>query len=93
MAARSLCAHLKCSWPPRALSRVTLSRVTLSPPRRATLARAFFPVFLGSAYKNRGVQLLLDGVEDYLPDPTEARSWGESFGVDLSVHGAMSRPR
>jgi len=39
--------------------------------RRGTLARELTPVFIGSAYKNRGVQLLMDGVTDYLPDPTE----------------------
>jgi elongation factor G len=41
--------------------------------RRATLALKFYPVFLGSAYKNKGVQLLLDGVVDYLPSPLETR--------------------
>ena len=34
--------------------------------RRATIARAFAPVFMGSAFKTHGVQLLLDGVVDYL---------------------------
>ena len=39
--------------------------------RKATLARKMTPVFLGSAYKNKGVQLLLDGVTEYLPSPLE----------------------
>jgi elongation factor G len=39
--------------------------------RRAMLAHKFVPVFMGSAFKNKGVQTLLDGVHDYLPAPTE----------------------
>ncbi|MBW1878748.1 MAG: GTP-binding protein, partial [Deltaproteobacteria bacterium] len=39
--------------------------------REATLARRITPVFLGSAYKNKGIQLLLDAVNDYLPAPCE----------------------
>ena len=39
--------------------------------RKGTLALAITPVFVGSAYKNKGVQLLLDGVTYYLPNPTE----------------------
>ncbi|EKB58555.1 elongation factor G [Falseniella ignava] len=39
--------------------------------RKATLSVEFFPVFVGSAFKNKGVQLLLDGVIDYLPSPLE----------------------
>src|SRR5699024_3091753 len=31
----------------------------------------FYPVFVGSAFKNKGVQLILDGVLDYLPAPTD----------------------
>ena len=39
--------------------------------RQATLDVELYPVFCGSAFKNRGVQLLLDGVIDYLPAPTD----------------------
>lgn len=39
--------------------------------RKATIGGEFYPVFCGSAYKNKGVQLLLDGVIDYLPSPLD----------------------
>jgi elongation factor G len=39
--------------------------------RKATLEIAVTPVFLGSAFKNKGVQPLLDGVIDYLPSPLD----------------------
>lgn len=39
--------------------------------RKATIAMEMTPVFMGSAFKNKGVQLLLDAVVRYLPDPTE----------------------
>ncbi len=39
--------------------------------RKATLELKCTPVYVGSAYKNKGVQVLLDGVLDFLPSPTE----------------------
>ncbi len=39
--------------------------------RKAVLTGEFHPVFCGSAYKNKNIQLLLDGVIDYLPSPLD----------------------
>jgi len=39
--------------------------------RAATIKGVIFPVFCGSAFKNKGVQALLDGVIDYLPSPVD----------------------
>jgi elongation factor G len=48
--------------------------------RAGTLAMELTPVFLGSAYKNKGVQKLLDAVNRYLPAPTDR----DNTGIDLS---------
>jgi elongation factor G len=48
--------------------------------RSGTIALDFFPTFCGSAFKNKGVQLVLDAVVDYLPNPTEVEPQPE---VDL----------
>jgi elongation factor G len=47
--------------------------------RQGTLSRNLTPVFMGSAYKNIGVQRVLDGVNRYLPAPTEV----ENVALDL----------
>jgi len=46
---------------------------------KGTVSLRLCPVLMGSAYKNKGVQPLLDAVTHYLPDPTEV----QNYGVDL----------
>lgn len=48
--------------------------------RKGTVTLKLTPVFCGSAYKNRGVQKLLDGVVDYLPAPNQVKS--EALNID-----------
>jgi elongation factor G len=43
--------------------------------RKACIKRELTPVFMGSAYKNKGVQLLLDAVGRYLPSPPEIKNY------------------
>jgi elongation factor G len=53
--------------------------------RKGTLARKLTPVFLGSAYKNKGVQPLLDAVNRYLPCPADV----ENTALDLDHEEAL----
>lgn len=54
--------------------------------RNLTIKQSIVPVFLGSAYKNTGVQLLMDGVNAYLPSPIDRGSIYKCFGsVDLII--------
>src|SRR5699024_8716365 len=57
--------------------------------RQATLDVEFYPVFCGSAFKNKGVQLLLDGVINYLPAPTDVPP---IEGVEPKTEGAVTHP-
>ena len=50
--------------------------------RKAVQLRAFHPVLCGSAFKNKGVQPLLDAVVDYLPSPADR---GEIKGIDFKT--------
>ncbi|MGZ8188930.1 MAG: elongation factor G, partial [Methylosarcina sp.] len=46
--------------------------------RKGTINMDFFPTYCGSSFKNKGVQLVLDGVVDYLPNPTEVKPQPET---------------
>ena len=52
--------------------------------RKATLNREITPVYMGSAYKNKGVQPLLDAVDRYLPSPLDRKY----MGIDNNNEGA-----
>lgn len=49
--------------------------------REATLKMLITPVFCGAAYKNKGIQMLLDAVLDYLPSPIDV---GAVVGIDIN---------
>ncbi len=54
--------------------------------RKGTLAAAFVPVLNGAAFRNKGVQSLLDAVVDYLPSPLDVPAiWGVKPGSDQAV--------
>ena len=57
--------------------------------RKAVLTGEFHPVFCGSAYKNKNIQLLLDGVIDYLPSPLDIPA---AKGTDDSGNEVTCKP-
>jgi elongation factor G len=56
--------------------------------RKGTCDVAFYPVFCGSAFKNKGVQPLLDAVIDYLPSPTDVPA---IKGIDVKTEAEVER--
>ncbi|HEY9085453.1 MAG TPA: elongation factor G [Candidatus Tyrphobacter sp.] len=56
--------------------------------RRATIAGTVLPMLCGSAFKNKGVQPLLDAIVDYLPSPLEAKS---IVGIDPKTGAEVTR--
>ncbi len=62
-----------------ALDEKVTADVLIDAIRNGTLVRGLTPVFIGSAYKNKGVQPLLDAVTHYLPQPMDI----ENFAMDM----------
>ncbi|MBQ2509814.1 MAG: elongation factor G [Erysipelotrichaceae bacterium] len=62
--------------------------------RKAVLTSEFFPVLCGSAYKNKGIQLLLDAVIEYLPSPLDvpAIKGTTRFGDETERHASDEEP-
>ncbi len=61
--------------------------------RKGTRDLAFFPTYCGSAFKNKGIQLVLDAVVDYLPAPTEVDPqplMDETTGEETGEHAIVS---
>ncbi len=56
--------------------------------RKGTIAMKFIPVLCGSAFKNKGLQPMLDAVIDYLPSPVDI---GEVHGFNVDTHEPMTR--
>jgi len=56
--------------------------------RQGTINSTFFPVFCGSAFKNKGVQPLLDGVIDFLPAPSDIPA---IEGIDVKTEQPIQR--
>ena len=54
--------------------------------RKGTINLDFFPTYCGSSFKNKGVQLILDAVVDYLPNPTEVKPQPE-MDIDGNATG------
>ena len=57
--------------------------------RKQTISGEMYPVFCGSAYKNKGVQLMLDGVLDYMPSPLDIPA---ITGVNPDTEEQETRP-
>lgn len=50
--------------------------------RKAVIANELVPVYMGSAFKNRGVQLMLDAVTRYLPSPLDVKNFAKKVGAE-----------
>lgn len=63
--------------------------------RKGTIARKITMIFCGSAFKNKGVQLMLDAVVDYLPSPIDVppvKAIDPLTGQEVSIHADAKEP-
>jgi elongation factor G len=63
--------------------------------RKATLNLEFYPVLAGSAFKNKGIQMLMDAVLDYLPSPVDVRPYKATdpeTGDDVELKADDNKP-
>jgi elongation factor G len=63
--------------------------------RKATINLEFYPVFAGSAFKNKGVQMMLDGVVDYLPSPLDVKPYNATdpdTGEEVALIAGDDKP-
>ena len=62
--------------------------------RKAVISSEFFPVLCGSAYKNKGIQLLLDAIVEYLPSPLDVPSikGTSKYGDEAVRHPSDDEP-
>jgi len=84
------CAELDDKAMDDYLNGIEMDNVTIKKLlRKAVLNASFFPVLCGSAFKNKGVQPLLDAVCDYLPSPLDRPA---IKGIDVKTGGETTRP-
>ena len=75
-------------WKPTSPARSRRKRCIKKCIRKAVLNGAFYPILCGSAFKNKGVQPLLDAVVDYLPSPVDIPP---TKGIDFKTEEEVER--
>ena len=60
--------------------------------RKATIARRIIPVYCGSAFKNNGIQRMLDGIVDFLPSPTDIPPVVHAHDADIVRRVSVDEP-
>ena len=75
-------------WKPTSAAKSRRTRCIKKCLRKAVLTGAFYPILCGSAFKNKGVQPLLDAVVDYLPSPVDIPP---TPGIDFKTEEPVER--